>query len=164
VSGETLDLVARQVEEEPTLLLPFTGELVDLREPWEVARALQSVRDFKRRLDELRELLTGVLRLESQRQGTKTLHLDGMDAIVGGGPRAEYDAELLMSRLRGCGLPEERIAQAVVATVTYKPNAAVLKQLAAANDDYRRAIDASRAVIDAPYYVSVKPTTKGTRR
>lgn len=159
-----LELVTQHIEEEPTLLLPFTGEIVDLREPREVARALQSVRDFKRRLDELRELFTGLLRLESQRQGTKTLHLEGMDAVVGGGPKTDYDAELLMSRLRAAGLPEDRVAQAVVATVTYKPNAAVLKQLAGANDDYRRAIDASRSTVDAPYYVTVKPTTKGTGR
>jgi hypothetical protein len=152
-----LELVQAQVEEEPMLLLPFTGELVDLRDPGEVARALQSVRDFKHRLDELRELFTGLLRLESQRQGTKTLHLEGSDAVVGGGPRPDYDAELLMSRLRAAGLPEARLAQAVVATVTYKPNALVLKQLAAANDDYRRAIDASRTTVEAPWYVTVKP-------
>lgn len=152
-----LELVQQHVQEEPTLLLPYTGAIVDLREPAEVARALSDVRDLKRRLDELRALLEGVLMLELQRQGTKTLHLDGVDAVVLGGPRAEYDAELLMSRLRACGLPEERVAQAVVATVTYKPNAAVLRQLAGANDDYRRAIDASRTTVDAPFRVSLKP-------
>lgn len=152
-----LQLVAQHVEEEPTLLMPYTGAIVDLREPAEVAQALADVRDLKRRLDELRALLEGVLMLEAQRVGTKTLHLEGIDAVVSGGPRAEYDAELLMSRLRACGLPEQRVAQAVVATVTYKPNASVLRQLAGANEDYRRAIDASRTTIDTPYRVSLKP-------
>ncbi len=152
-----LELVQQHITEEPTLLLPYTGAIVDLREPAEVAQALSDVRDLKRRLDELRALLEGVLMLESQRVGSKTLHLEGMDAVVSGGPRTEYDAELLMSRLRACGLPEERVAQAVVATVTYKPNAAVLRQLAGANADYRRAIDASRTTVDAPYRVSLKP-------
>jgi hypothetical protein len=161
MSDHGLELVAQHVSEEPTLLLPYTGTIVDLREPAEVAQALADVRDLKRRLDELRALLEGVLRLEAQRVGTKTLHLEGMDAVVSGGPRAEYDAELLMSRLRACGLPEERVAQAVVQTVTYKPNAAVLRQLAAANQDYRRAIDASRTTVDAPYRVSLKPRGGG---
>jgi hypothetical protein len=156
-----LELVAAQVEEEPTLLLPYTGAIVDLREPSEVAQALADVRDLKKRLDELRALLEGVLRLEGQRLGTKTLHVEGMDAVISGGPRAEYDAELLMSRLRAAGLPEERMGQAVVATVTYKPNAAVLRQLAAANPDYRRAIDASRTTVEAPYRVSLKPRGGG---
>jgi len=164
VTDHGLELVAQHVSDEPTLLIPYTGAIVDLREPAEVAQALADVRDLKRRLDELRALLEGVLRLEAQRVGTKTLHLEGIDAVVSGGPRAEYDAELLMSRLRACGLPEERVSQAVVATVTYKPNAAVLKQLAAANPDYRRAIDASRTTVEAPWYVTVKPTTKGTNR
>lgn len=157
MSDPGLELVQQHVSEEPTLLLPYTGAIVDLREPAEVAQALADVRDLKKRLDELRALLEGVLRLEAQRVGTKTLHLEGMDAVVSGGPRAEYDAELLMSRLRAAGLPEPRVAQAVVATVTYRPNAAVLRQLAAANDDYRRAIDASRTTIEAPYRVSLKP-------
>jgi hypothetical protein len=164
VSDSSLELVRARVDEDPLFVVPHVGAVINLHEPAEVAQALQDVRDLKRQLDDVRALLKGVLRLEAQRVGTKTLHLDGIDAVVSGGPRAEYDAELLMSRLRGCGLPEERVARAVVATVTYKPNAAVLRQLAAANDDYRRAIDASRTVIDAPYYVSVKPTTKGTRR
>jgi len=157
VTDPGLDLVQARLDEDPLFVVPHVGAVVNLHEPAEVARALGDVRDLKRQLDDVRALLEGVLMLEAQRLGTKTLHLDGMDAVVSGGPRAEYDAELLMSRLRACGLPEERVAQAVVQTVTYKPNAAVLRQLAGANQDYRRAIDASRTTVDAPYRVSLKP-------
>lgn len=161
MSDHALELVAAQVEEEPTLLLPYTGTLVDLREPVEVAQALQDVRELKRRLDELRALLEGVLRLEAQRQGTKTLHLGPVDAVVTGGSKAEYDVELLQKALRAAGLPENRIAQAVVETVTYKVDQRVLRQLTAANPAYGAAIDAARTTVDTPYRVDVKPRSRG---
>jgi hypothetical protein len=103
-----LELVATQVDETPTVMLPLTGAVVDLTKPVEVARALQDVRDMKRYLDDFRGLLEGVLRLEAQRQGTKTLHLGDVDAVVSGGEKAEYDTELLQELLRAAGLPEER--------------------------------------------------------
>jgi hypothetical protein len=134
--------------------------VIDLTRPVEVAGALQDVREVKRQLDELRALLEGVLRLEALRQGTKTLHLGPLDAVISGGERSEFDAELLTERLRDAGLPEERIAEAVVQTVSYKVDQRVLRQLAAANPAYRTAVDKSRTVVDTPWRVSVKGATR----
>ncbi len=145
------------------IVQPFTGALINLREPAEAAQALQDVRDLKRQLDELRALLEGVLRLESERQGTKTLHLDGADAVVSGGRRVDYDAELLQQRLRQAGLPEDRLAKAVVEVVSYKVDARVLRQLAAANREYAAAIEEAKSMVDTPWRVTVKPTKHTTR-
>lgn len=156
--GTDLELVATQVEETPTIVMPLTGALVDLREPVEVARALQDVRDLKRRIDELRALLEGVLTLEARRQGTKTLHLEGVDAVVTGGEKVEYDAELLQERLRAAGLPEDRVGQAVQVIVSYKVSAVVLRQLAAANPAYAKAITEARSTVETPWRVTIKTT------
>jgi hypothetical protein len=154
--GTTLEHVEAQINETPTVVLPFVGTIVDLREPVEVAEALTHVREVKRQLDELRALLEGVLRLEAQKQGTKTLHLGPMDAVVSGGVKPEYDIELLQERLRAAGLPEERLSEAVVETVSYKVNQRVLKHIAGANPDYAVAVEAARTWVESPWYVAVK--------
>jgi hypothetical protein len=156
----TLSLVEAQIADTPSIVVPLTGQVVDLTRPVEVAGALQDVREVKRQLDELRSLLEGVLRLEALRQGTKTLHLGPLDAVISGGERSEYDAELLSERLRDAGLPEDRLAEAVVQTVSYKVDQRVLRQLAAANPAYKTAVDKSRTVVDTPWRVSVKGATR----
>jgi hypothetical protein len=151
-----LEPVALRVAENHDFLVPYTGELVDLTDPTQVAQALDHVRDTKRLLDEARALLEGALVLEAQRQGTKTLHLHKLDAVISGGERVEYDALKLQLLLRELGLPEARIAEAVVEQVTYKPNGSVLRQLAGANPDYADAIEACKTKVDVPWRVSIK--------
>lgn len=145
---------------EPTpareIQVPLIGELVDLDQPNQVAQALESVRDAKRALDEARFVLEGALVEEATRQGTKTLHLNQLDAVISGGERTEYDAIKLQILLRELGLPENRIAAAVVETVTYKPDGRVLRQLAGANPEYADAIAACKTVIPVPWRVTIK--------
>jgi hypothetical protein len=99
-----------------------------------------------------------VLRLEAQRQGTKTLHLGDLNAVVSGGEKAEYDVELLIELLRRAGLPEERLSQAVVETVSYKVDQRVLRSVAGANPAYAAAIETAKTMVATPWYVAVKPT------
>jgi hypothetical protein len=60
------------------LVVPFTGELVHLGEPAEVARALESVRQAKYQLDDARRVLEDALRFASEQAGSRTLHLGGL--------------------------------------------------------------------------------------
>jgi hypothetical protein len=146
-----------RADRHPELLLPFTGELVDLRDPAQVAHALDQVRDAKRRLDELRTLLEELLRAESQRQGTKTVHLDGgLTAVVSGGSRAVYDGEQLGHDLEQAGLPAVRLVQAVHPLVEWKGDARVVKQLEASNPAYAAAIARARRIEPAAWRVTVK--------
>lgn len=160
MSDMALELAAAQLDDTPTIVVPLTGQLIDLTRPLEVAGALHDLRELKRQLDELRALLEGVLRLEAQRQGTKTLHLGSLDAVVSGGSRREYDAEFLAGLLREAGLPEERISEAIVETVSYKVNQLVLKQLAGANADYAAAIELAQTSVEAPWRVTVKGASR----
>jgi hypothetical protein len=159
----SLELAILQLDDSPEIVLPLTGQLVNLRQPLQTAQALRDVRDLKRQLDEVKMLLEGALRIEAARQGTKTLHLGPVDAVISGGRAADYDAELLQERLRQVGLPEERIAEVVVQTVSYKVNQRVLKHITGANPDYAVAADAARTIIDTPWYVTLKPVRGGKR-
>jgi hypothetical protein len=151
-----LALIQQGVEENPEIVMPLTGVLVDLRNPAEVADALDQLTDIRHRLKNLTDTLTDALRLEAHKQGTKTLHLEGLDAVISGGERVEYDGQRLQSELIRAGLPIDRVNEAVAEIVTYKPDGRVLKQLAGANHDYRAIIDSCRQVVPAPWRATVK--------
>jgi hypothetical protein len=101
-------------------------------------------------------VLEDALRLESERQGTKTLHLDGLTAVVSGGEKVEYDVEKLADLLREEGLPEHRLAELIVIQVSYRVNQAVARSVAAANPRYALALEACKQIVPAPWRVSVK--------
>lgn len=132
-----------------------TGELL----PATVANAaacIEAAREMKRRIDAVVYDATAFLHGESQRQGTKTLHMDGRTVTLTGGASVDYDTAELMLRLAAAGCPDERIAEAVPMEITYKANRAVLRQLAAANPEYAEAIRGSEIQVEKPYRASVK--------
>lgn len=132
-----------------------TGELLPATVS-NAARVLQAARAMKRHVDEIVREATEYLAAESARQGTKTLH-DGDETVtLTGGTTVEYDPGDLMEALAMAGCPAERIDQAVVATVTYKVDRAVLRQLAAANPEYKAAIDLAAREVEKDYRASVK--------
>jgi hypothetical protein len=151
-------MVELAVQEQPEMMVPFVGELIDLRDPQQVAAGLQHVRDAKNHLDRVRQLLESVLRLEAMRQGTKTLHLGRLDAVVTGGVKVEYDGEELIRLLEAAGMPEDRVLELVVPVVTYKVNATKAKAAAAANPAYAEALGRTRTVVETPWRVSIKPS------
>lgn len=131
------------------VVMPITGEIVDLHNPDDVARALHDVREMKRLLDDARAVLEDALRIESERQGTKTLHLADYTAVISGGEKTEYDVEELTDELQDLGLPASRVAELVIMKITYKVNQRVARSVAAANPRYADAIDRhSRQVPD----------------
>lgn len=158
VTDVALELVAAQVDETPEVCVPGTGVLLDLTNPADVAEALRDVRAVKVQINEFVSFLSGVLRLESMRQGTGTLHLGSLDVVVSSDETTVYDLELLTELLRDAGLPEERIGEAVVETVSvsYKENRSVLRQLAGANPDYAAAIELAQRKVQKPISVTVK--------
>jgi hypothetical protein len=136
----------------------MTGELVSLAEPKDVCRALEQVREMKRHLDHVRAVLEDALRQESERQGTKTLRLGDLTAVVSGGDKIEYDHHELADDLRDLGLPEQRLGELIVQTITYRVDARVAKQLAGANPRYAEALERHRHVVPDRWRVTVKGT------
>src|SRR5262249_50664271 len=138
------------------LVIPLTGELVELGDPPRVALALEQLLDLKRQLDEARIVLVDALRYASERAGTRTLHLAPVDAVVSGGEKTEYDAERLAQELSAAGLPPERLGELIVATVSYRVDQRVARSVAASNPRYAAALERCRRVVPAPWRVSIK--------
>jgi hypothetical protein len=132
-----------------------TGEILPAT-PANALTLLDAARDMRARLMDLVKDCELVLLEESRRQGTKTLHVDGVGtAEITGGSELSWDLETLLE-LRDLGLPEDRYDELVVATVTYRVDARVAKQLEAANERYAEVIDRARSRIDKPFRVRVR--------
>jgi hypothetical protein len=136
--------------------MPLTGEVVPLADAPKVARALLELRQLKGRLDEARRVLEDALLFASEQAGSRTLHLGELDAVVSGGEKVVYDELELARRLREAGLPEARLAELIVETVTYKVDQRVATSVAAANPNYAEALQASRRTVPAPVRVAIK--------
>ena len=156
MATDELQSLELMIAEQPQLVVPLTGELINLRDPNKVADTLGQVRDLKQQLDSCRGILEQVLRLEAARQGTKTLHLKECDAIISGGETLEYDGELLAEHLEMAGMPPERVNEIVQMIVTYKVNAAKAKHAAGANPAYAVALEQTRTVKPVPWRVTIR--------
>ncbi len=132
-----------------------TGELLEPSVP-NAARVLAAARLMKSRINDVIADATAYLTAEAAHQGTKTFHYDRGTVALNGGPTVDYDPTDLMEALRLAGCPEERIGEAVVATISYKVNRSVLRQLAGANPDYKAAIALAEREVEKPLYASLK--------
>lgn len=133
------------------LVIPGIGQVVNLENPEETARALSSVRELEQLFREVKVDLTRALVHASQQEGRKTLYLgENMDLKVEikGGSETVYDAEEIEVGLREAGMAEKRIREIVVETTSYKVAAAEAKKAAAANPRYKEIIDAHTRVED----------------
>lgn len=120
------------------------------------AEALGAVRAMKQHANEIVNEITAWLVAKSEHDGTKTLHGDGETITLSGGIGIDYDAADLMEALEAAGCPQERIDAAVKTEITYKVDRAVLRQLAAANPDYKAAIELAEREVEKPYRASIK--------
>lgn len=129
---------------------PGTGELVDLRDPAAVARALRDLRAHDQQIRTAKSILTDALAAEAERQGSKTLHLEGVGKVeMQGGPGSSLHWDIdMLDLLREEGLPEERWNQLVTMEVSYKINASVAKSIAGANARYAEIISAAQTRSD----------------
>jgi hypothetical protein len=137
------------------LLNVETGELLPLTVD-NAAQCLGAARAMKVRLQAAIEEATEFLVSKSEHLGTKTLRGEEETVTLSGGIGIEYDLEELRTALEGVGCPESRIDEAIVATVTYKENRSVLRQLAGANAQYAFAIKLAEREVEKPYRASVK--------
>lgn len=133
------------------------GQLIDIADPAQCARALEDLRDLSYRITEIKGQIVDSLVAESRRQGTKTLHLeDGSKLEVRGGERTVWDAQQLEADLREAGMPEERIREVVVEEVSWTVAAVKANQAARANPDYAAAVDRARQVVETRPTIAIK--------
>lgn len=129
-------------------LLPATLENAGL--------VLRAARDMRSRISDVITDATQFVVERSRIAGTKTLHEGDWQLVVRGGDKTDYDLEVLERELREAGCPEERLNELITQEVSYKLNRSVLKQLTAANPDYRAAVEKAAHESWEPFSVSVK--------
>lgn len=144
-----------EVSEYTGLLNVQTGEILPAT-VGNAAQVLHAARAMKQQVNEIVAEATAYLVSISEHEGTKTLHADGETITLSGGTSVDYDPSDLRDALEAAGCPEDRINAAVETIITYKVNRAVLRQLAAANADYRAAIELAQLEVEKPYRASVK--------
>lgn len=138
------------------LAVPGTGEIVNLDDESQCVAALAGLRDFESMIKEAKSALTNAIIERSRVLGSKTLHLDsGLKAEIRGGEETVYDAEEIEEGLRALGMPEDRIREIVIETVSYKVAAIEAKRAASANEEYGKVIDSAKMTIEKPQYVSI---------
>lgn len=120
------------------------------------ATVLQAARNMKGRIQDVIAEATAFLVGEAAHRGTKTFNGAYGTVSLTGGTSVEYDAVDLMEALRIAGCPEDRIADAVTTEISYKVNRAVLRQLVAANPDYRAAVELAERSVEKPYRASIR--------
>lgn len=134
-----------EVEHSTDLVLPQSGELVDLTSEKEVAHALAEIQDLKRKISWAERRLREALAERAKVLGTKTFHIEGVGTLeMKGDIKVSWDAEKLEDLLRQAGAPEELIREIVLEQVSYKVDARRAARAAKANPDYASAVDASR--------------------
>jgi hypothetical protein len=141
------------VTADTALVLPHSGELINLNDAPVVAGHLRELRDLESKIREAKGILTEALAAEAQRQGKKTLYLDTGKVEITGGPESylQWDLDILEELLKA-GLPEERWNELVTVEVSYKVDAAVAKQIeGAGNSDYALIVGRARRRADRPW-------------
>ena len=145
------------MSESTDLVLPGTGELVDLSDTPACVAALDALRNYESLIREAKATLTRALIEEATRQGVRSIELPNGDrAEVSPAFEIVWDAELLEQRLRDAGMPEERISQIIEQTVTLKVKTGEAKKAAAANPDYAEAVQEARLEQPKPQYVTIR--------
>ncbi len=139
------------------IIVPVTGQVVNLEDYRECSQALDSIRDIEADLRRIKAELCRAIAFEAERQGTKSLPLpDGRKAMLSGGVETTYDEQKMEEGLRAAGMPEERIREIVVEEVSYKVRAVEAKRAASANAEYAFVIDGARVELDTPVRVSIR--------
>lgn len=139
------------------LVVPVSGELVNLSDELACVSAIQDIREWESRLKEAKSILTAAIVERAKQDGTKSFALaDGRRAEVRGGPDAEYDLTEIEEGLRALGMPEERIREVIVEEVSYKLSAREAKRVSGANEDYAAVINGAKKTVEKPYYITVR--------
>lgn len=122
---------------------PSTGQLIDLRNPVDVATALYEIRLLEDKLRAAKAMLGRVLAAEAQRRGDTTMHLPGFKVPVSRKVEITWDMGVLLE-LKKLGLPNDRWQELVKVTVEEKVSANEAKKIAAANPVYAEVIKRAR--------------------
>lgn len=138
-----------------TVVLPVSGEVIDLRDADVVAKRLAEARRLKTLLAEAERLLTGALNEYAETSAQpRTVTLPGGERFVReGGPAREYDAHAVERELREAGCPPDAIARIVQRVTTVKVNGTEANKAAKANPRYAEILERNSTTVDHPWRI-----------
>jgi hypothetical protein len=147
-----------EVRESETLVVPGTSEVVDLSDPVAAAMALDALREFENAvLAPAKRLLTDAVLSHYRLTGERTLELPNrLKAEVKAGTRTIVDPDLLETRLREAGMPDERIEQLITTTQERKVDLRKAKSAATANEAYKTALEAASTTYQETPSVTIR--------
>ena len=132
------------------------GQVLDLANASDVAKAYDDMQHLKRMLREVEGKLKEALVAHSSDVGKKTFEVDGAKVEIKGGKETRYDAQAIKRALKAAGMPEDRIKEIVRETIEYKVSAVEAKKAATANEKYAQIIKEHSTVEEKTPSVSVK--------
>lgn len=153
------DEMAQMVEHKKSaeLVLPFSGEVINLADWRMCASALKEIRDYESVGREVKGILTRAIAEAAAREGKRTLELaNGAKVHISSSSETEYDAEAIQQGLADAGMPQERISEIVEETVVLKVRAVEAKRAANANAAYATVIDEHSREVFKPVTVSIR--------
>lgn len=146
--------------ESTELVDPQTGELVNAADLQQAGVYLDVLRRRKRELDDMIQVVESVALAEMAARGQGTVRVGRVQLSRKGGRKYEYDFEEL-HKLLDEGLPEDRYAELVKPTVTYKVDRNALKQIAAANPVYDQIISQATTEVEGRTWIEVRFSANG---
>lgn len=147
--GQELDRPVELLDVSSGALLPANPE--------NALFVIRTAREMKDRIQGVVRDATAYLVDESRRQGTKTFHTEAGDVSLSGGATTTYDPHDLEEALRAADCPEERIREVVKTKIEYTVDLRILRQLTAANPDYKAAAELAARVEEKAFSAKVTP-------
>lgn len=138
------------------LVLPVSGEIINLDDAQAVVRAMREVNRLQSELYDAKRVMAAALIEHATKLGLRTVTLpNGEKFVREGGPRKQYRPDEVEAGLRAAGMPEERIAQIVKEQVTWTVNGTEANKAAKANPEYAAVLEAASQLVDEPYKVKL---------
>lgn len=129
------------------LVIPTTGQLINLENERELAIAYRDVKNYRDELGRIDRILKDALAERKRILGTGTFYIEGVGKVeVKGEKITEYDPSIIEDGLRELDCPEEVIRQIVIEVVSYKVDGVRAKQAASANPAYAEVIERGKVV------------------
>jgi len=136
------------------LVDPQTGELVNAADLQQAGVYLDILRRRKREIDDQIKLVEAIALNEMALLGQGTVRKGRVQLTRQGGKKYEYDLEEL-AKLQDAGLPEDRYSEVVKPVVDWKVDRNALKQLSAANPEYRQIIENATTEVEGRTWLRV---------
>ena len=143
-------------ETSTALIVPGTGEVIDLDNPDEVAVTLARLKELRRLIFDAETELKRAILYAATREGVKTkLRLPSAEVTIGNPTEITWDMQVLRE-LRAAGLPDHRWDELVATIVDHRVSASVAKQIEdSGNPAYAEIVGRARTRIPKPQTVTV---------